>query len=53
MCMFGLQESDLDLNLTCLTARFGNVMFTAYQPSDFLRGVCLCCREMRMIYMHH
>ena len=43
----------LDLNLTCLTARFGNVMFTAYQPSDFLRGVCLCCREMRMIYMHH
>ena len=43
----------LDLNLTYLTARFGNVMFAAYQPSDFLWGVCLCYREMRMIYMHH
>ena len=46
-------EKWLDLNLTCLTACFGNVMFAAYQPSHFLRGVCLCCREMSVIYMRH
>ena len=50
------------LNLTCLTACYDylissseHVMFASQQPSDcdFLRGVCLHCREMGMIYMRH
>ena len=34
-----------------LSARFDNVMFAYLQPSDFLRSVCLHCREMSMIHM--
>ena len=35
-----------------MSAHFDNVMFASLQPSDFLRSVCLHCREMSMIHMH-
>ena len=46
-----LAEKWLDLSLTCMSARFDNVMFASLQPSDFLQSVCLHCREMSMIHM--
>ena len=35
-----------------MSARFDNVMFASLQPSDFLRSVCLHCREMSSVHMH-
>ena len=34
-----------------MIARFDNVMFASLQPSDFLRSVCLHCREMSIVHM--
>ena len=38
-----------------LTACYDHTMFASQQPSDcdFLRGVCLHCRKIGMIYMHY
>ena len=45
-------EKWLGLNLT---ACYDHVMFASQQPSDcdFLRGVCLHCRKIGMIYMRY